>query len=601
MAVASTIPVFGLLAVGLLGGYVIYNQNKTTQDALTASQARAHTALQAETAILVMSKAEMQLMSASGPAEERAASVLAIQATSTLDESIQRLQQTLPGSPRVAELARLLKEVSPTKMAVIRSVRAGRGKAASADLRSLQGPMERIESISQDLSQEESSGLRKAVENQGKEATSTLRVMGGLVACCIVLSLVAGWELKVRTSELARARQESEMFINCVPSILIGTDKRGRITRWNAAASRVFGLSQTEVLNKPLSDCGVKWTGPNLKREIEAWAGLEKPRPYDDLTFEKSGKARSLGLNVNPISFQQSNSVGFLITGADITERKAMEEGLRQGQKLEAIGQLATGVAHEINTPVQYVSDSVTFVKESWKSIHALLSLSRLVSKEVLEGMPNHETASKLEALCIESDVDYLQTEVPAALEQSLEGLGRIAKIVRAMKEFSHPGSKDKAPVDINHAIESTVDVARSEWKYVADVTTDLDPALPMVPCYAGEFNQVILNLIINAAHAIGDVVKGTNEKGTITLTTRHDGEWVEVQVRDTGSGIPKEIADKVFEPFFTTKDPGKGTGQGLALAHSVIVKKLHGKIWLESAPGKGTTFFLRMPLTEVG
>jgi signal transduction histidine kinase len=175
-----------------------------------------------------------------------------------------------------------------------------------------------------------------------------------------------------------------------------------------------------------------------------------------------------------------------------------------------------------------------------------------------------------------------------------------VGNIVKAMKEFSHPGSELKKPIDINHAIETTITVARNEWRYVADVETYFEE-LPMVPCLAGEFNQAILNLIINAAHAIGDVVgDGSRKKGLITLRTRRDGEWVEISIQDTGTGIPEGIASRIFEPFFTTKDVGRGTGQGLTLAHAVIVKKHGGKIWFETEHGKGTTFFIRLPLSNV-
>ncbi|MBI3300896.1 MAG: HAMP domain-containing histidine kinase [Deltaproteobacteria bacterium] len=175
-----------------------------------------------------------------------------------------------------------------------------------------------------------------------------------------------------------------------------------------------------------------------------------------------------------------------------------------------------------------------------------------------------------------------------------------MTKIVRAMKEFSHPGSEEKVETDLNRAIETTITVARNEWKYVAELATDLDSSLPPVPCLPGEFNQVILNLIINAAHAIAVVVsEGSTSKGTITVSTRHDGDWAEIRVSDTGTGIPEAIRAKIFAPFFTTKEVGKGTGQGLAIAHSVIVDKHKGTIGFETEVGRGTTFIIRLPLAS--
>jgi len=174
-----------------------------------------------------------------------------------------------------------------------------------------------------------------------------------------------------------------------------------------------------------------------------------------------------------------------------------------------------------------------------------------------------------------------------------------VSKIVQAMKEFSHPGSTEKKEIDVNRAIESTITVARNEWKYVADLIMDLDPALPPVYCLPGEFNQVILNMIINACHAITEAMQDkSGEKGTITAKTLDLGTHVKILISDTGTGIPEQIRSKIFDPFFTTKEVGRGTGQGLAISYSVIVKKHHGTISFESEVGKGTTFFIDLPVT---
>ncbi len=189
-------------------------------------------------------------------------------------------------------------------------------------------------------------------------------------------------------------------------------------------------------------------------------------------------------------------------------------------------------------------------------------------------------------------------SEIPKAIEQSLDGTTRVARIVQAMKDFSHPDAGEKKPVNLNQAIEATATVARNEWKYVAELEMHFDPSLPPVRCLAGEINQVILNLVVNAAHAIADthVVK-QGGKGTIILATRRDGHWVEIRVGDTGGGIPENIRDKVCDPFFTTKPVGKGTGQGLFIAHNVVVEKHGGTLTFETETGKGTTFIIRLPL----
>ncbi|MCP9447511.1 MAG: HAMP domain-containing histidine kinase [Nitrospira sp.] len=205
------------------------------------------------------------------------------------------------------------------------------------------------------------------------------------------------------------------------------------------------------------------------------------------------------------------------------------------------------------------------------------------------------------EAEAQRADLDYVTEEIPRAIAQTMEGVDRVAKIVRAMKDFAHPGGDEKAFGDLNKAIESTVTVTRNEWKYVADLKTDLAPDLPLVPCLLSEFNQVIMNMIVNAAHAIGDVVKGTGRKGVIAITSRRDGQFAEIRIADTGTGIPEQIRHKIFDPFFTTKEVGKGTGQGLAIARSVVVDKHRGSITVESEVGKGTTFIVRLPLTDPG
>jgi signal transduction histidine kinase len=197
-----------------------------------------------------------------------------------------------------------------------------------------------------------------------------------------------------------------------------------------------------------------------------------------------------------------------------------------------------------------------------------------------------------------EVDLEFMKEEIPKALKQSLDGANRVSNIVRAMKDFSHPGTEEKKPIDLNRAIESTTIIARNEWKYVADMVTDLDPALPLVPCQVGEINQVMLNLLINGAHTINDVISQTEvEKGKITISTRVKGEWVEVRVADTGTGISEAVRDKIFDPFFTTKEVGKGTGQGLAIAHNFIVNKHGGTLTFETELSKGTTFVIRLPL----
>jgi signal transduction histidine kinase len=276
-----------------------------------------------------------------------------------------------------------------------------------------------------------------------------------------------------------------------------------------------------------------------------------------------------------------------------------MEVQLRHAQKLESIGQLAAGIAHEINTPTQYVGDNLHFLQDSFVQIESLIDLEQ----NLIPRLEAHDTsqgfAGEIRKALEQADAPYLMDEIPKALEQAIEGVGRISTLVRAMKEFSHPGQKEKTPSNLNRAIESTITVARNEWKYVADMAMDLDPSLPPVPCLVNDFNQVILNLIVNSAHAIKDVVKDSGTKGTITIRSRKEAQWAEVRVGDTGSGIPEAVRARIFDPFFTTKSVGKGSGQGLAIARSVVVDKHGGTIDFETETGRGTEFVIRLPLGE--
>ncbi|MCC6624632.1 MAG: hypothetical protein IT385_25510 [Deltaproteobacteria bacterium] len=278
----------------------------------------------------------------------------------------------------------------------------------------------------------------------------------------------------------------------------------------------------------------------------------------------------------------------------DVTQTHELELQLRQAQKLESVGRLASGVAHEINTPVQFVNDSVHFVRDAMRDLGTFVARSEAVARSLADGSARPEAGAELLDARDELDVPYLLDAVPSALDRAADGLGRIADIVRSMKEFAHPDQKELRPVDINHALATTLTIARNEYKYVADVTTELGE-LPPVPCRGGEMNQVFLNLVVNAAHAIAERV-AEGERGRITITTRVDGTFVEIAIGDTGTGIPEAIRDRIFDPFFTTKEVGKGTGQGLSISRSVV-EKHGGELRFETELGRGTTFFVRLPI----
>lgn len=411
-----------------------------------------------------------------------------------------------------------------------------------------------------------------------------------------------------RTAELESTRRRLEHLLRSSPSVIYSqrVSNPPRFTFVSDNFSALSGHTAAELIH------GEGFWLQHLHPEDAARIRAERAQIFqsghhatDYRLRHKDGSYRWVRDDARVILDQTGTPVEIIGSWSDISVRKSveleqqkMEVQLRQAQKLEAIGQLAAGIAHEINTPTQYVGDNTRFFKDSFENIRKVLKSHEELIEAAKKNAVTPEVLERAQTILAESDLEYLFEQVPAAINETLEGVERVTKIVRAMKEFSHPGGKEKSPADLNKAIESTVTVARNEWKYLADMTLNFDPHLPSVPCFLGEFNQVILNLVINASHAIADVVKEQpNTKGKITISTRRDGDAVEVRVGDSGTGIPENVRARIFEPFFTTKPVGKGTGQGLSIVYTNIVKKHGGSVTFETQPGQGTTFIIRLPL----
>jgi len=392
-----------------------------------------------------------------------------------------------------------------------------------------------------------------------------------------------------------QANAELAAIVKSTDAAIVRKDASGRILTWNSGAERMYGYRAAEMIGRTTSAL----VPPDRVKELEdIEASLARGSEVDHLEsvrIAKTGERLDIMLTASPIRDDAGKVAGSAHIAWNITAGKRLERQLAQSQKLESIGQLAAGIAHEINTPIQYIGDNAKFLSD------AFLDLFRVIGQPGRQAGsrpgPNGGAAAALECSAGDVDVDYLRQEVPVAIGQLEEGVAHVARIVRAMKEFSHPGPVEKICVDINRALDSTILVSRNEWKYVAEMQSEFDPELPPVPCVPGEMNQVFLNLIVNAAHAVGDVVRDTGRKGAIAVSTRRNGDWAEIRIRDTGTGIPEEIRPRVFDPFFTTKEVGKGTGQGLSIAHAVVVQKHQGSIDFESSVGAGTTFLIRLPL----
>jgi len=366
----------------------------------------------------------------------------------------------------------------------------------------------------------------------------------------------------------------------------------------NPAMARIFGYDSREEM---ITTCAFTSAAchVDVRRRDEFVSAMNtagKVENFECQVFRKDGSKIWMSISVRAIT-EDGAVVRHEGMGEDVTERNLLRDQLLQAQKLESVGQLAAGIAHEINTPTQFIEHNVHFLKDGFQDLVSLLGHYDRLLEAAKGGSLSSQIVEDVAAAVDLADASYLLQEIPKAFEQMLDGVTRVSSLVGAMKEFSHPGKKEKVPLDLNRAIQSTITVARNEWKYVAELDTAFDPSLPMVSCHAGEFNQVILNLIVNAAHAIADVAaKGGAPMGRITVQTHQVKEWIEIRIQDTGMGIPEGVRSRIFDPFFTTKELGKGTGQGLAIARSVIVDKHKGSIAFETEEGTGTTFIIRLP-----
>ena len=402
-----------------------------------------------------------------------------------------------------------------------------------------------------------------------------------------------------------RLTRERLLILDSASEGIFGVGLDRKITFMNRAASRMFDCAATEAIDKDIQSLLHHMRADGSEYSIERSPILDVLKKGVEIRCDveyfakKSGERMAVQYSAIPV-LEGSTITGAVICFSDISGRKQMEVELRHAQKLEAVGSLAAGIAHEINTPVQFISDNTRFLQDSFIETIRIVKQQSEVLDAARRGSATSDDLESARAVLQKLDWDYLEKEIPKAFEQSLEGIQRVTTIVRAMKEFSHVDqTAEKSFSDLNKALESTLVVARNELKYVADVKTDFG-SLPPVACHLGDLNQVFLNLLVNAAHAIGSVVKDSGDRGLITVRTRAEGNLVEISVSDTGTGIPEAIRMKVFDPFFTTKEVGKGTGQGLALARAIVVEKHGGTLTFDTEVGKGTTFFVRLPVSPV-
>jgi PAS domain S-box-containing protein len=386
------------------------------------------------------------------------------------------------------------------------------------------------------------------------------------------------------------SRSRLSVVVEHSPDVLMLAAESGAIRFANPAAAAVLGCDRDELIGRNL------WS----LMHPDDRAVLQDPVPGQPAPAGRSCRLRGhdgaewtdLEATVEYVS-EHDGSRSILFTARDVSERVRLELELRHAQKLESVGRLAAGIAHEINTPIQFVGDNVRFLSDAFTDLGRLYAAYGELLTAARDGGDLAGAAQEAESVAADIDIEFVMDEVPVAISQTLEGVTRVANIVRAMKAFGHPGADEKTQADLNESIRNTLVVANNEIKYVADVRTELAD-LPPVHCHLGDINQIVLNLVVNAAHAIAAADRG---RGTITVRTYADGADAVIEVGDTGTGVDPAIADKLFDPFFTTKEVGTGTGQGLALVRTLVADRHGGTIDFTSEPGVGTTFAVRLPV----
>ncbi|NRA40378.1 MAG: PAS domain S-box protein [Planctomycetes bacterium] len=390
------------------------------------------------------------------------------------------------------------------------------------------------------------------------------------------------------------AFEENEVVLDSFSGGVVCIDRYWEVFKWSKNASSYLGIDGSTYVGKYFHEVDFGFDNKSLIEFIKKYMA----QPYNaGSTYEfnfnnKDNEQRSALITLHQIT-TGTNKGGVILVILDITDKRDLEKDLYHAQKMEAVGQLSAGVAHEINTPIQFIGDNLRFIEESIEDISKFIESCY---KQIV--CTDDKFMGIYKELVSAADIEYLSEEMPSAVSQSIEGVARVAKIVRAMKEFSHPGENEKELCPVQDCIQGAVTMAQNEYKYYSDVECDIPSDIPMVECCKNEIIQVILILIVNASHAIQDCIEKTEmERGLIKIFCVITGEFLTIKIVDNGIGIPDELQGKIFNAFFTTKDAGKGTGQGLSLAHKIIYQNHGGQIDVHSILGEGTTFSIKIPM----
>lgn len=409
--------------------------------------------------------------------------------------------------------------------------------------------------------------------------------------------------IEEKSIELDKSETHYRVIFEFSPVAIISFTEEGYITSINPAAETIFNYKNSELEGKHVvslfpEKSNISLFGDQNSHEFE---NNKLNEEINCQALDKGGRLFSVELLVNKVV--QKDKTFFIAMLKDISERDKMQAELLQARKLESVGQLASGIAHEINTPLQYVSDNTHFLKDAFSDIARVYS----VYTQQIESLSFNESSQSqsvelikkvVDEVKAEADMDYLLTEIPVTLKETIEGLKNITHIVQAMKSFSHPGAEIKTRANVNELIQNAHIISRNEWKYHAVLDLDLEPRLKQTMVYPDLIGQTMLNLIVNASHAINDHLV-ENDKGLIKISSRNEESFICIEISDNGGGISDDIKEKIFDPFFTTKDVGKGTGQGLSLAYSTVVEKHQGKLSVSNNSRGGASFIIKLPLIE--
>ncbi|MBK7044946.1 MAG: PAS domain S-box protein [bacterium] len=378
----------------------------------------------------------------------------------------------------------------------------------------------------------------------------------------------------------------------------------GRILDANHAAAEILGATDENIIGHDAAVCGISGY---CERLANGQPGVER---HQAQLRRRDGQVTPVLLSAQALTVPGHDLA--VVSFVDISDVSAVQEELRkanrqlesalhqlhsqrdaivQSEKLASIGQLAAGVAHEINNPIGYITSNLATISEYIEYMRTLLILYRKLADLPPEACERPELEAQLAEVLAEEDVDYVLKDIDAVLSESVEGTTRVTEIVQNLKSFARDDSLKKKPYDLNECVESMIRLVWNELKYSCTVEKDLDP-VPPLNGHGGQINQVIMNILVNAAHAIGA------EHGTITIRTRVRADEAELTISDTGCGMPAEVVGRVFEPFFTTKDVGRGTGLGLSISHGIVTDH-GGRIEVESVVGEGTTFRILLPLPD--